>query len=265
MLVGYLNGPPTDGGPPGRPASAFRALEPPPVMKTSLRLFLAAVVAAAGLTSLSASPAAPFAHPTLKVVNVPMPAYPTRLQFGGIHQGSVELLFEVGTDGTVSDWLITAYTHRDFARSTEVVVPKWTFQPSDIVHVVELTLNFETRGVIALVRYSGMNLEGRGYVYRPCAPAELDQRPRPVNLVSPAYSDRMAADGAVGVVQVYYYIDQRGRVRMPYTTSTAHPLLAALVVDAVKQWQFEPPTCRGRPTLVKAEQAFRFGDAIAQR
>jgi TonB family protein len=233
------------------------------VMKTSSRFLLAAFVAAvSGLLHLSAAPPPSFNHPSLQPVKVDLPAYPVRMIHQGIHQGVVEILFEVETDGTVGDWLVTSYTHRDFARATERIVPTWQFAPSDAVHVVGLTLRFESRGVIAFVKRPEVNTtDEMKFVYRPCPPAELDRKPRPVNLVSPAYSTQLEAEGAVGVVRVTYYIDSDGRVRIPHTDGTAHPMLAALVVQAVKQWQFEPPTCRGRPTLVRAEQAFRFGEA----
>ena len=229
-------------------------------MKKALRWLFAAVLATAVFPMFAQSGRARDWGPaTLQAVQAELPAFPNRLLHYGVTHGTVEVLFEVQTDGTVGDRLVTAYTHRDFARATEAAIERWRFQPTDVVHIVELTLNFETRGVLVVVKRHQAEAGGDAYVFRPCPPGELDRRPQPVNQVSPAYSERMEAEGTVGTVTVRYFIDEEGRVRLPYALEAADPLLAAIAVQAVKQWRFEPPRCHGRPTLVRAEQAFRFG------
>jgi len=59
-------------------------------------------------------------------------------------------------------------------------------------------------------------------------------------------------------VEVRFYIDETGAVRMPAVDSDAHPYLAETAVTAVKEWRFAPPTHDGRPVLVAASQVFDF-------
>ena len=233
-------------------------------MKTPIRICLAVILASA-TPNLVAQPAT-LTGTALQPIRFNLPDFPIRLLHTGVLQGQVELVFEVRPDGLVSDWLITAYTHREFARATERAVSGWRFEPGDAIHTIDLSLRFETRGVVVLVRQLGTqsDLENRELVFRPCPPAELDRPPQPVRTVSPAYSHQMAERGGTGTVRVHYFIDQEGKVRVPFPEASAHPLLATLAISAVKQWQFEPPTCRGRPTIVRAEQVFRFQPTTAR-
>jgi len=67
-----------------------------------------------------------------------------------------------------------------------------------------------------------------------------------------------------GKVSVEFYIDETGRVRMPSVdleTNEAYEDLSATAIAAVGQWQFEPPTVKGRPVLVVAHQDFTFQPA----
>ena len=58
-----------------------------------------------------------------------------------------------------------------------------------------------------------------------------------------------------------FLIDEEGRVRLPAVsraTNEANEELAAAAVTAVTQWRFEPPTAKGKPVLVRAQQDFAF-------
>ena len=61
-----------------------------------------------------------------------------------------------------------------------------------------------------------------------------------------------------GRVQVHFFIDETGAVRMPSVEAPAHPYLAETAVNAVREWKFEPATRRGRPVLIAASQQFDF-------
>jgi hypothetical protein len=44
-------------------------------------------------------------------------------------------------------------------------------------------------------------------------------------------------------------------------TNEANEELAAIAITAVSQWQFDPPTSKGKPVLVLAQQDFSFNPA----
>jgi TonB family protein len=224
------------------------------------RLVLAALLAALAPLPLAARMPQPVeGQMSLKAVRMPMPSFPDRMLMEGVHNGSVRLMLEVDESGTIVDHLLLGYSHRPFAAAATGVLRHWKFEPTAAVHVIDLTLNFATRGVVVVVkRHESSVASTESFVNRLCPPAQLDRPVRPVSLVQPAYSTQMESEGAVGSVTVTYYIDEQGRVRMPFTED-GQPLLAALAVAAVREWRFEPPTCHGRPTLVRATQTFNFG------
>lgn len=225
-----------------------------------MRLFLAAVMAALWVSPGRADDSV-WSGTDLRPLHAPMPAFPERMLLSGIDRGMVELMIEVTPAGEVADVLITGYTNRAFATTTLATVERWRFAPGNVGHVVHLTLNFETRGMIAYVRrYDPEAERPADYTFEPCPPERLDARPRPIETVAPPYGPNVASAGGEGVVTLDYFIDEQGRVRMPVTAEAPHPLLAGLAISALKQWRFEPPTCDGRPALVRARQSFRFGE-----
>jgi TonB family protein len=90
----------------------------------------------------------------------------------------------------------------------------------------------------------------------------LDAIPAPLSIVAPAYPAEWAAKGIVGKVIVDFYIDETGKVRFVAATSKVNPLLNEIAVEAVKRWQFAPPTRKGHPVLVHAQQSFNFHDEV---
>jgi hypothetical protein len=87
---------------------------------------------------------------------------------------------------------------------------------------------------------------------------ELDRIPTPVQVVSPA-SPSLASGEKSRTVVVDLYIDEEGRVCMPSVSrADVGTAWAAFALDAVKQWRFEPPLYRGRPTLALVRQNFNF-------
>ena len=62
-----------------------------------------------------------------------------------------------------------------------------------------------------------------------------------------------------GRVEVRFYIDEKGAVRMPVVASDASSYLAESAVTALRDWRFEPARQNGRPVLVAASQEFDFG------
>jgi len=63
-----------------------------------------------------------------------------------------------------------------------------------------------------------------------------------------------------GSVNVEFYIDETGAVRLPSLAPGENLELGSLAIAALSQWRFNPPTSRGRAVLVKAVQTFNFKD-----
>lgn len=193
--------------------------------------------------------------------------YPSSMLYNGIHSGEVRIVISVDEQGKLTDYLVTGYTHQDFANSAVAAIKRWKYQPALVrgeprMSRAEVHFEFRNKGVVvqslpgALDGRMVLNSFGESYVYAPCRLRDLDQIPTPVQkLVDPVTK----GDDRSHKVTVGFFIDEEGRTRMPAVDrSSADDFFAAAVAVAVEQWRFNPPLRKGRPVLVYAEQPFTF-------
>jgi TonB family protein len=235
------------------------------------------------LILLAASALCAFAQPearfselqSAKIIQTVDPVFPESLIATYRRGGQAVILVSISSDGRLADWLAIRHSDPLFAQAAVAALKDWRFEPARLrgepVSVyLEIKFSFEVKGVVVSVSASELltasfnDLTG-GNTYAPCTLRELDRIPVPLHTVSPVYPVQLADRGTTGEATVYFYIDERGTVRMPYVTGQPHPILAELAVDAVKQWKFEPPTRRGQPVLVHVRQLFRFSPAGAAK
>jgi TonB family protein len=215
-------------------------------------------------TSLFAAETPPPNH--FKIIQTARAAYPARMMYEGVSNGSARAVLHVSSEGKLVDWLFVSYTRKAFADEVERVIQKWTFEPEHvngeaISTVVDITFSFEVNGVMLVQRHGSdlpVNDVFREYEYQVCTLKNIDRIPPPVNIVSPTYPKEWAEQGIIGKVVVDFYIDETGKVRMPAATAGSQELLAGIAVAAVGKWQFSPPTRKGTPVLVHAQQTFEF-------
>lgn len=241
-------------------------------MTRSLATWMFAMLAAAAVNAAPPPEPAPWAQvaPGLKPLSVDMPEFPTRLVSEGILGGRVHVVVEVAPDGRVSDSLVTAYTQPELARATRQAVKDWRFAPTTgpdgggIIHTLDLTLTFEPEAGAGFVMVEARAMSGADYTAEPhgSAPVPVDQLDAPLRVVDapqPVYPVEWEQQGVTGDVQVSFYVDGQGRVRVPTVRGAPHPWLAALAMDAVRRWRFTPPTHNGKPAIVHITQPFSFG------
>jgi TonB family protein len=205
--------------------------------------------------------------------------YPSTLVDIGVKSGSASVAVAIDERGQLTDLLVTSYTHPAFAESAVAAIRKWTFEPARIHGSprntkADITFRFQLEGVVVVtmtnLSYTEMlhlKLAPGSTAYTACSLSELDRIPTPRKMVSPVYPETLANRSRGGHVSVSFYIDEEGNVRMPSVsveTNEANGELAALAVMAVSQWHFDPPTSRGKPVLVMAQQDFDFKPSSPQ-
>ncbi|HXB01309.1 MAG TPA: TonB family protein [Opitutaceae bacterium] len=218
------------------------------------------------LTSLYGQSAAtpPVLPPLPQIIQTVAPLFPIQMTLAGISTGKVKFIIKVDKTGKLEDLLVTEYTQRAFADEATKVVRQWTFAPAwvgtePVGWVRELNLYFRTDGM--MVTYD--NAEAPSHFkmtdhpdekieYHACSLRDLDRIPVPLHVVAPT----AALQPDAGEVRVEFYIDEDGRVRIPVARETSDVAFANAAVDAVSQWQFEPPTSKGKAVLVHAVQTF---------
>lgn len=237
-------------------------------MKTSVVACFVVMLAATSL--LAQSPLSTDSLQSLKVLQTDLPVFPPDLIQIGVREGEVRVAFSVDAKGAIEDCLAIAYTHPDFARVTLAAIKHWRFEPARlrgeaIAAASEVAVHFEIQGtvIVSLTALESMSMRSFSLLesresFRPCALRELDRIPVPIAAPSPRFPARLAAPGSAEHVIVTFFIDEEGRVRLPSIDPGNDPELAAIAIDALRTWQFEPPTRKGRPVLVRASQRFNF-------
>jgi len=228
-----------------------------------------------GVLALPARAAFPEYEP-IKINQTDEPTFPRSLIAIGIKRGAASIAVAVDEQGKMTDYLVTAFTHPAFADNAVASLKKWTFEPARIHgsprnSKVDLTFNFEVEGVVVIsltpMSYAELlrfKIAPNSMAYAACSLAQLDRIPTPKRVVNPSYPKELARSTRGGHVLVEFYIDQQGHVRMPSVsreTDVANEELSAIAVTTVGQWEFEPPTCKGVPVLVRAQQDFDFKPA----
>lgn len=193
--------------------------------------------------------------------------FPARALAEGVLRGEVVLLLDVDRTGQLADLLVVACTRAEFARSATDAVKQWEFTPGRIAGEgigarITLVIEFEVTGVSVHVQPPGTDaLEGifdERFDYRPVTVEQLDRVPAARVRTAPIYPREWIVQGRAGEVTVDFFIDEEGRVRFASVLGTSDGLLGAAAVMAVREWRFDPPTVKGRPVLVRAQQEFHF-------
>jgi len=189
----------------------------------------------------------------------------------GITTGMVRVTIQVDVDGKLSDYLVTGYTYPAFATAAVTALKHWDFEPAYIrgrphSATADLTFNFKSEGLVLVdltmstyIELRNFELHPSAFGYHACTLRQLDRIPTPTKVVKPTYVTAKAHPTTT--ITVDFYIDEKGRVRMPAVSREAgeeNEQLAAAAIDAVSQWQFEPPMSKGVPVLVAARQDFNF-------
>jgi TonB family protein len=247
----------------------------------------ASFLAFCGLTFLHGEPAAtppgsPALDPIVRLSKIPViaqsgrvfmlpaivqtvaPIFPPQMVSAGITSGSVKFVIKVDKTGKLVDLLAIEYTQRPFADEATKAVSQWTFAPAlvgkePVGWVRELNLYFCNNGMTvtydngeAPSHFKMTDHSNEKIEYHACSLRDLDRIPVPIHVVPPA----AALQPDAGEVRVEFYIDEEGRVRIPVARETPDVAFANAAVDAVSQWQFEPPTSKGKPVIVHVVQIF---------
>lgn len=241
-------------------------------MKSLAQTILAAAIASSSVPLLPAQ-TPPAADVPMRMHEWTLPMFPTQLVMFGVFRGEIRIAIEVDPAGNLADTLVLAYTDQALVRPTLEALRKWTFEPAIVGGVARgtirgLTFDFRPDGLVVV---QNANSGGAGpfltvgntfgherFDYQVSELKDLDRIPAPVSIVRPARPAKEAWASAPASVTVDFYIDDKGRVRMPSVNRAEDNALAWAAVRAVGQWRFAPPTVGGYPVTVHATQEFVF-------
>jgi TonB family protein len=199
--------------------------------------------------------------------------FPVRALNQGITSGEVWLFVEVDRVGRLGDVLAFAHSGTDFANAAVYAIKQWRFIPArfaeeSVASINRINVQFEVNGVTTHTKMPDQSDEraapGERFAYRPFALPELDRIPKAISQPSPVYPKDWIRQGKAGVVVVDYFIDEEGHTRFPRVVGNPDELLGASAVEAVKRWQFEPPSRQGQRVLAQVRQEILFQSEAAK-
>ena len=238
-------------------------------MKYHPLLLLLAIAPLASTTQAQSTPVPRDLADTIRLERYTEPAFPLTLRNRGIAEGYAQAQLLVAADGTVLETFVSVYSHREFAEAAEAAMHSWKFRPATepdaLPQRFNLRINFRREGLFVvqgdlqtnLNAYLGHNAREDESITL-CKLRDLDAIPEPLTFVVPLYPAALKQQNTQGAAAVSFFIDEEGKVRVPSIAGASNPEFAAAALAAVKQWTFNPPLRKGRPTRVFAVQEFTF-------
>ncbi len=87
---------------------------------------------------------------------------------------------------------------------------------------------------------------------------DLDRPLRAKERKAPAFPPALLGKGVEGEALIEFLLDEQGRPRLPRIVSATQPEFGYAAAHAVAHWEFEPPTARGEPTIMRVAVPFTF-------
>lgn len=198
------------------------------------------------------------------------PQFPAALAFSHVSAGEARVMINIDDEGNMADLLVTSYTHKAFADEAVSMLKQWRYGAATVdgkpVGIrMELSFDFSATGrVVSLSAIESVDalfdrMGTPAVVTAVCRPHELDQPLAAVQAVAPPKpANTVMAGGARHSVLIDFYVDEKGRPRMPVVLNSPAVAYAQAAVDALIQWRFKVPTRGGQPVAVRARQEFVF-------
>jgi TonB family protein len=203
----------------------------------------------------------------IPLLQAPLPPFPTELKSEPVYQGTALIGCVVAPDGSVVDaWALRA-SHKAFARSAEETVLGWKYAPAaspekSAMRIDAVEVRFSTTGsLISQTQFDAI---------KSLMPSRDNELPPVLENLPPGARRPSRLEGAKpkslpshpgGSVEVEFFVDSEGRVRLPLALRSTDRALSEAAVSAVRQWRFEPLRIEGKPASLRTRYTFRFPKA----
>ena len=189
----------------------------------------------------------------------PEPVYP-RDRLLADESGSATVEFTVTERGATKDVLLKEASQPEFGAALIAAVEAWAFEPALLTSqptAAQLAVAYKfsppTAGAVnrltLVLKPSGPGVGGAG---------GLDERPRPIWRIQPAYPQGLLGEKTAGQTMIEFIVDRDGRARLPRVISASQPEFGWAAATAISQWVFARPTRSGQPVDIKVSVPVNF-------
>jgi TonB family protein len=199
-----------------------------------------------------------------KAGKIDLPVYPYDLLRQRI-TGEASVSCMVGLDGTVVNTRVIRASRPEFGAALVAALEATKFghstregEPIATVMGFRHAFNLRERGESDL--QEELDLLERA-LRRPQTlgrARDLDRPLRAKERKPPAFPPSLLGRGVGGEALVEFLLDEQGRARLPRIVSATQPEFGYAAVHAVAHWEFDPPTARGAPTIMRVAVPFTF-------
>jgi len=202
--------------------------------------------------------------------------YPFELLRDGT-EGSAEITFWVGPDGSVLKAAVVDATRPEFGLALLAMIDEWKFHPATkngeaIWAPVTIKQKFrpltmaemandppKDRSDVPLSR-SALDLLGKLRTDKlvPCPIDQLDAKPQLLSRPPLVFPSALLGKVEKGEAVIEFLIDRDGNVQLPRIVSATDPAFGYAAVQGVSAWKFVPPTSHGKRVVVRAQIPVRF-------
>jgi hypothetical protein len=203
-----------------------------------------------------------------KLITPMRPMVPMHLHNSGISDPRVLAKVQVGSTGRVHDLVILAASHVDLADRAESLLRTALFDPGNVSENemlrFDVNIHFSYPSDLAPGSLSVMDdvelTFNRIPIERPgvqfVSAAKLDSTPTVVDNGKVYHAEADDGSAIHGSASVQFYVDFRGRVRLPRVLSSTDPELAVAAMATVSDMQFTAPTVGNLPATTLLTMPF---------
>jgi len=199
-----------------------------------------------------------------KAAKVELPVYPYDLLRQRI-TGEASVSCMVGVDGTVLNTRIIRASRPEFGAALAAALEATRFghgtrEGEPITTVMGFRHAFTLRDRSEPDLQEELDLLERA-LRRPQTlgrARDLDRPLRAKERKPPAFPPSLLGKGVGGEALIEFLLDEQGRARLPRIVSATQPEFGYAAAHAVAHWEFDPPTARGAPTIMRVAVPFTF-------
>jgi len=194
------------------------------------------------------------------------PVYPLPALLAGT-KGKARVNFVIGPRGTVVEAKIVESSTPEIGFAVLAMLDTWRFTPplkkdgTPCFAAVSIEQKFLPNGTgdasvgeqaRQIIEWLKKNPE------KILSPDRLDQPIKPVRRRAPVYPSALLAAGRKGEAVIEFFIDEKGRARLPAIVSATAPEFGYAAAQAIASWSFEPPRKGGKPAVVRVRIPLDF-------